>query len=146
MISAEKIKKLVELFEADSDLTSMSCQTGFGFLIEGSVPKFQKIEKGRYAPKIIHPMYLYIDHWGGKSLRVYLSQKLTPLVGNLSELGSKPGFEYWTPARNSPLVVKRYLTEDDYADDASLEAVIQEMLRECARVYLTACQEWTTGG
>jgi len=142
MISAEKIKKLVELFEADSDLTSMSSQTGFGFLMEGSVPKFQKIERGRFTPKIIHPMYLYLDHWGGKSLRVYFSQKLTPLVGDLSELGSKPGFEYWTPAKNSPIVVKRYLNASDYADEASLEAAIQEMLRECARIYLTACQEW----
>ncbi len=60
MITAEKIKKLVELFEADSDLTSMSCQTGFGFLMEGSVPKFQKIEKGRYTPKIVHPMNVSI--------------------------------------------------------------------------------------
>ncbi|MBT9174133.1 MAG: hypothetical protein DDT21_02544 [Syntrophomonadaceae bacterium] len=142
MITAEKIKKLVELFEADSDLTSMSSQTGFGFLMEGSVPKFQKIESGRYTPRIIHPMYLYLDHWGGKSLRVYLSQKLTPLVGDQSELGYKPGFEYWTPAKNSPLVVKRYLYASDYADDSSLEAVVQETLRECARVYLTVCQEW----
>jgi len=142
MITAEKIKKLVELFEADSDLVFMSSQTGFGFLIEGSVPKFQRIEKGRYTPKIVHPMYLYLDHWGGKNLRVYFSQKLTPLVGDQSEFGSKPGFEYWTPAKGSPLVVKRYLYPSDYSDEASFEAAVQETQRECARVYLTACQEW----
>ena len=140
MITSEKVRKLVEMFEADSDLTSMSCQTGFGFLMDGEVPKFQKIEKGRNTPKIIHPMYFYIDHWGGKPLRVYFSQKLTPLVGDQPDL--KPGYELWSPAKNSPVVVKRYLSPSDYADDASLEAVIQEMLRECARIYLTACQEW----
>lgn len=140
MITAEKVKKLVELFEADSDLASMSSQTGFGFLMEGLVPKFQKIKKGRYTPKIVHPMYLYLDHWGGKNLRVYFSLKLTPLVGDQPE--AKSGFEYWMPAKNSPLVVKRYLRASDYVDEASLEAAVQETLRECARVYLTACQEW----
>lgn len=142
MITAEKIKKLVELFEADSDLASMSSQTGFGFLMDGSVPKFQQIEKGRYGPKITHPMYLYLDHWGGKSLRVYFSQKLTPLTVAQSELEPKSGFEFWVPGNNSPVVVKRYLYPSDYADEASLEAVVQETMRECAKVYLTACQEW----
>jgi hypothetical protein len=142
MITSERIKKLVEVFNEDSDMATMSSQTGYGFLMDGEVPKFEAISKSRYGPRIVHPMYLYIDHWGGKNLRVYFSQKLTPLVGDLSELGSKPGFEYWTPAKNSPLVVKRYLRASDYADEVSLEAAIQEMLRECARIYLTACQEW----
>jgi hypothetical protein len=145
MITAEKIKKLVEMFEVDPDLTSLSCQTGYGFLIDREVPKFDRIES-RYGPRIIHPLYLYITHWGGRDLQVYLSLKLTPLVGNESELGHKPGFEYWVPGKGSPVVVKRYLTEDDYFNDAALEAVIQEMLRECARVYLTACQEWGESG
>ncbi len=142
MITAEKVKKLAELFEADSDLTSASSQTGLGFLMDGSVPKFQKIEKGRYTPKIVHPMYLYLDHWGGKSLRVYFSQKLTQLSVAQSELESKTGFEFWVPGNGSPVVVKRYLYASDYADEASLEAAVQETLRECAKVYLTACQEW----
>lgn len=142
MITAEKIKKLVELFEADSDLASASSQTGFGFLMDGSVPKFQKIEKGRYTPKIVHPMYLYLDHWGGKFLRVYFSQKLTQLTVAQSELESKTGFEYWVPGNGSPVVVKRYLTASDYQDDASLDTAIQEMLKQCAGIYLMSCKEW----
>jgi hypothetical protein len=146
MITAEKVKKLVELFEADSDLTSASSQTGFGFLMEGEVPKFERIPEDRWGPRIIHPLYLYVTHWGGRGLQVYLSLKLTPLVGDRSELGYKPGFEYWVPGKGSPVVVKRYLQPSDYADDASLEAVIQEMLRECARIYLLYCQEWESKG
>jgi hypothetical protein len=143
MITSEKVKKLVELFKENSDLTSASSQTGFGFLMDEGVPKFDRIPENRYGPRIIHPLYLYITHWGGRDLQVYLSLKLTPLVGDESELGHKPGFEYWVPAKGSPVVVKRYLTEDDYSDDAALEAAVREMLRECARIYLTACQEWT---
>ena len=142
MITAEKIRKLVELFEADSDLTSMSSQTGFGFLMDGEVPKFERIPEDSWGPRIIHPMYLYVTHWGGRGMQVFLSQKLTPLVGDQSELGYKSGFEYWVPGNGAPLVVKRHLDADDYADEASLEAAVQEMLRECARLYLTACQEW----
>lgn len=142
MITAEKIRKLVELFEADSDLTSASSQTGLGFLMDGSVPKFEKIGRGRSTPKIVHPMYLYLDHWGGKSLRVYFSQKLTTLSVAQDELGSKSGFEYWVPGNNSPVVVKRYLYSHNYADETSLEAALQETLKECARVYLMCCREW----
>lgn len=142
MITAEKVRKLVELFEADSDLASASSQTGFGFLMDGSVPKFEKIGRGRFTPKIVHPMYLYLDHWGGKNLRVYFSQKLTQLSVAQSELGSKQGFEFWVPGSNSPVVVKRYLRASDYTDEASLEAAVQEMLKQCASTYLMACQEW----
>lgn len=141
-MTAEKIQKLVELFEDDSDLTSMSAKTDFGFLMEGSVPKFQKIEKGRSTPKIIHPMYLYIEHWGGKFLRVFLSQKLTPVTCELSDLGFKSGFEYWAPSKNSPIIVKRYLDPSDYQDEESLQTAVQDALRECARIYLTVCQEF----
>lgn len=144
MITSERIRRLVEVFNEDLDMTSMSSQTGYGFLMDGEVPKFEKISKSRNSPKrlIVHPMYLYIDHWGGKSLRVYFSQKLTPLSVNQSELARKPNFEYWVPGNGNPVVVKRYLTSSDYQDDASLDAAIQEMLRECARIYLTACQGW----
>ena|SRR4030042_4602721 len=141
MINAEKIKKLVEVFNCDSDITSMSAQTGYGFLMDGEVPKFEKISSGRFTPRIIHPMYLYIDHWGGKSLRVYFSQKLTALSVAQSELGSKSGFEYWVPGNNSPVVVKKYLYSHNYADEASLETALQETLKECARVYLMCCKE-----
>jgi hypothetical protein len=140
MITSEKVKKLVELFEADSGLTSLSCQTGYGFLMDGEVPKFDRIES-RYGPRIIHPLYLYITHWGGRDLQVYLSLKLTPLVVDQSELDRRPKFEYWVPGKGSPVVVKRYLTPEEYVNDASLEAVIREMLGECARIYLLYCQE-----
>lgn len=142
MITAERIKKLVEVFNEDPDMTSMSSQTGYGFLMDGEVPKFEKISKSRYGPGIVHPMYLYIDHWGGRGLRVYFSQKLTPLSVDQSELGYKSGFEYWVQGNGSPVVVKRYLTESDYQDDASLDATIQEMLKQCASIYLLSCKEW----
>ena len=142
MITSERIRKLVEVFNEDSDMATMSSQTGYGFLMDDEVPKFEKISKSRFGPKIVHPMYLYIDHWGGKSLRVYFSQKLTPLSMDQSELGRKSGFEYWVPGNGSPVVVKRYLTTSDYQDDASLEAAIQEMLKQCAGTYLMSCKEW----
>lgn len=143
MITAKKIQTLVELFEADPDLTSMGAQTGFGFLMDESVPKFQRIEKGRHTPKIVHPMYLSLDHWGGKSLRVYFSLKLTPLTVAQSELGGKSGFEYWVPSAGAAIVVKRYLDASDYQDEVTLAAAVEEMLKECARIYLTACREWS---
>ena len=142
MITSERIRKLVEVFSEDSDMTSMSSQTGYGFLMDDEVPKFEKISKSRFGPKIVHPMYLYIDHWGGKSVRVYFSQKLTPLLVDQSELARKPGFEYWVPGSGSPVVVKRYLTAFDYQDDASLEAAVQEMLKQFAGIYLMSCKEW----
>lgn len=142
MITAEKIQKLVEVFNGDSDITSMSSQTGFGFLMDGSVPKFEKIQNGRGTPMIVHPMYLYIDHWGGKSLRVYLSQKLTSLSSAQYDIEEKSGFEYWVPSAKSPIVVKRYLNSRDYADEATLETALEETLKEYARVYLLHCQEW----
>jgi len=40
------------------------------------------------------------------------------------------------------VVVKRYLYASDYADETSLEAAVQDMLKQCASVYLMACQEW----
>jgi len=142
MITSERIRKLVEVFNEDSDMTSMSSQTGYGFLMDDGVPKFEKISKSRFGPKIVHPMYLYIDHWGGKGLRVYFSQKLTPLSVDQSELARKHGFEYWVPGHGSPVVVKRYLTASDYQDDASLEAAVQEMLKQFAGIYLMSCKEW----
>jgi hypothetical protein len=142
MITSERIRRLIEVFNEDSDMTSMSSQTGYGFLMDDGVPKFEKISKSRFGPKIVHPMYLYIDHWGGKDLRVYFSQKLTPLSVDQSELGRKSGFEYYIPGSGSPVVVKRYLTASDYQDDASLEAAIQEMLKQCASIYLMSCKEW----
>ena len=141
MITADRVKKLVEVFNEYSDMTSMSSQSGYGFLMDGEVPKFEKTSKSRYGPRIVHPMYLYIDHWSGKSVRVYFSQKLTPLSVEQSELGHKSGFEYWVPGNGSPVVVKRYLTASDYQDDASLEAAIQEMLKQCASIYLMSCKE-----
>jgi hypothetical protein len=40
------------------------------------------------------------------------------------------------------VVVKRYLNSSDYQDDASLEAAIQEMLKQFAGIYLMSCKEW----
>jgi hypothetical protein len=143
MITAEKVQKLVELFESDSDLTSMSAKTGYGFLMDGEVPKFEAIPEDRYGPRIIHPMYLYVTHWGGRGLQINFSLKLAPLTVDQSELANKPGFEYWVPHKGAPVVVKRYLYENDYQDEVLLKAAVEEMLKQCAGIYLMSCEEWS---